>query len=209
MRRVLDLDSSCVDVGANEGAFLQDMLKIAPDGKHNAFEPLPKLSEKLRAEFPEVEVYELALGATNGTAKFCWFVDDPAWSGLQRDRYERNHPDAKPQEEWIEVTVARLDDVLPEELPIRFMKIDANGGEADIFRGAMRTLRTWRPFIAFEHGESATYYGETSSGVYDLLSEAGFHISPLDRWLTGAMPLTREEFLYDCEHTHFFWLAHP
>jgi hypothetical protein len=69
------------------------------------------------------------------------------------------------------VKVGRLDDVLPEDFPVSFIKVDANGGEADVFRGATRTLQTWRPFIAFEHGESATYYGESSAGVYDLLTD--------------------------------------
>lgn len=209
MRRVLSPDSNCVDIGANEGAFLKDMLEVAPLGQHHAFEPLPDLAEKLHVGFPEVEVHELALAATNGTKKFCWFVDDPAWSGLQRDRYERNSPDAKPREEWIEVNVACLDDVLPEDLPVAFIKLDANGGEADIFRGAHRTLRRWRPFIAFEHGESATYYGEEKGGVYQLLDEAGLNVSSLDRWLQGEAPFSPEEFHYHCDHTHFFWLAHP
>jgi hypothetical protein len=155
-------------------------------------------------------VHELALGKVDGTAKYCWFVDEPAWSGLQRDRWERNHADGlPPREEWIEVAVARLDDVLPADLPVRFIKIDANGGEVDIFRGAVRTLRRWRPFIAFEHGESAIYYGETKGGVYDLLKEVGLQVSSLDRWLSRMKPLSRAEFLYDCEHTHFFWLAYP
>lgn len=209
MRRVLGPGSNCVDVGANEGAFVRDMLELAPQGRHHAFEPLPPLAAKLRVDFPTVTVHELALGAVIGTAKFCWFVDDPAWSGLRRDRYERNHPDANPREEWIEVKVAPLDEVLPADLPISFIKIDANGGEVDVLRGAMRTLQTRRPMVAFEHGESATYYGETSSGLYDLLNDAGYRISPLDRWLAGGGPLSRDDFLYDCEHTHFFWLAHP
>lgn len=210
MRRVLNGDSNCVDVGANEGAFLEEMIEFAPHGSHHAFEPLPALAAKLRTNYPATSVHELALGAVNDRRKFCWFVDEPAWSGLQRDRWERAHADdPPPQEEWIDVTVARLDDVLPEDLPIRFIKIDANGGEADVFRGATRTLRKWHPFIAFEHGESAIYYGERKGGVYGLLNDAGLHVSSLDRWLAGAEPLSREQFLYDCEHTHFFWLAYP
>jgi FkbM family methyltransferase len=210
MRRVLRADSNGVDIGAHRGAFLGDMIKLAPNGTHHAFEPLPALAAELRANFPTAPIHELALGARNGTTKYCWFVDDPAWSGLKRDRWERNHADEPaPREEWIDIAVARLDDVLPEDLPIRFMKIDANGGEADIFRGAIRTLCTWRPFIAFEHGESASYYGESNEGVYDLLSDIGFRITTLDGWLSGRASLSRDEFLYACQHTDFFWLAHP
>jgi len=34
-------------------------------------------------------------------------------------------------------------------------------------------------------------------------------VSSLDRWLAGEQPYSRDEFLYHCENTHFFWLAHP
>lgn len=208
MRRVLEADSNCVDVGSFEGEFLSDMLEYAPDGSHHAFEPLPQLAADLRARFPTVSVHQLALGADSGKRKFSWCVDEPGWSGLQRDPWARDYP-PRPRQKWIEVTAARLDDVLPEDLPIRFIKIDANGGEMDVFRGAGRTLSTWRPFIAFEHGEAATYYREAVGCVYQPLAEAGLNVSTLERWLAGEDPLSHEEFLHHCEHTDFFWLAHP
>ena len=208
MGRVLDADSNCVDVGAYQGAFLQDMLRLARDGSHHAFEPLPQLAAELRARFPGVAVHELALGSTSGTNRFCWCVDEAGWSGLQRDPWDRDYP-PRPRQKWIDVTVARLDEVLPDSLPIRFIKIDANGGEMDIFRGAMRTLRRWRPFIAFEHGDAATYYGEPVGCVWEPLVEAGLKISSLDRWLAGDEPYSHEEFLSNCAHAEFFWLAHP
>src|SRR5436305_12261531 len=51
MRRVLAADSNCIDVGANEGAFLEDMIKLAPDGRHHAFDALSGLAATLRAHF--------------------------------------------------------------------------------------------------------------------------------------------------------------
>ncbi len=210
MRRVLNADSNCIDVGACEGAFVEEMVRLAPNGQHHAFEPLPTLAANLRVRFPSVSVHEMALAASDGSSRFCWFVDEPGWSGLKRDRWERNHPnEPPPREEWIDVRIGRLDDVLPENFPVQFIKVDANGGEVDVFRGAMRTLRRWRPFVAFEHGEGATYYGEIKGAVYDLLKDAGLNVTSLDRWLVGSEALSREQFFYDCEHRDFFWLAYP
>ena len=47
MTSILRRDSCCIDVGANEGEMLQEMLRLAPQGRHLAFEPLPDYAERL------------------------------------------------------------------------------------------------------------------------------------------------------------------
>src|ERR1700733_11144123 len=46
-------DANCLDVGANQGLFLRDFRRIAPDGHHIAYEPLPNLFADLEQKFPE------------------------------------------------------------------------------------------------------------------------------------------------------------
>src|SRR5579859_1809753 len=41
MKRVLERRSNCVDVGCHLGAILDQILRIAPEGEHYGFEPLP------------------------------------------------------------------------------------------------------------------------------------------------------------------------
>src|SRR5437868_6562966 len=57
----LDEGANCVDVGANVGDVLRDIVRCAPRGKHIAFEPLPDLQAQLCRDFPSVEVHRLAL----------------------------------------------------------------------------------------------------------------------------------------------------
>src|SRR5579885_1102681 len=38
---VLHADSICIDVGAHQGSMLSDMVRVAPLGRHIAYEPLP------------------------------------------------------------------------------------------------------------------------------------------------------------------------
>ena len=52
MARILKADSVCLDVGAHVGSVLTDMLRLAPQGRHWAFEPLPTFAAHLRAAFP-------------------------------------------------------------------------------------------------------------------------------------------------------------
>ena len=61
MRLSLTSDANCVDVGANVGDVLAEMVQIAPLGHHVAFEPLPELASVLTRRFPDVEVRNAAV----------------------------------------------------------------------------------------------------------------------------------------------------
>ena len=81
-----------------------------------------------------------------------------------------------------------------------------------VFRGAIRTLRESRPWIAFEHGLGASdYYGYGAKEAHEILAgECGLEISLLAGWLKGKPALTRSEFIEDYENgRNFFYLAHP
>ena len=41
MRRVIQHNSNCIDIGCHKGEILDVMLELAPEGKHTAFEPIP------------------------------------------------------------------------------------------------------------------------------------------------------------------------
>lgn len=50
----------------------------------------------------------------------------------------------------LQASVRRLDDCLPANFPVAFVKIDVEGAEAAVLRGMSRTLRAWRPVVVFE-----------------------------------------------------------
>src|ERR1700735_3596807 len=51
MTEVLTSTSNCVDAGAHTGKLLEHMVRLAPDGYHHAFEPLPECAAVLRERF--------------------------------------------------------------------------------------------------------------------------------------------------------------
>ena len=187
LEEVLERDSDCLDVGAHAGSVLGEMVRLAPRGRHVAWEPLPAFASRLRAEFLGVEVREAALGDEDGTRAFAHVVDDPGWSGF----LARPTPSPSPVEK-LSVRVERLDDSLPDGVQPTFVKIDVEGAEEQMLRGAVETLRRHRPVLAFEHGRgSADVYGTTPGAVHDLLcGELGYEISGLD----GDGPYSRERF---------------
>ena len=179
-------DAHCVDVGAHEGDVLADLLRAAPAGRHLAYEPLPELAAGLRRAFPGVDVRERALADAAGEREFVRAVGNPGWSGFR----ERPTPGAE-RFERLRVTTERLDDALPEGFRPAFVKVDVEGAELEVLRGALETLRTFRPVVLFEHGRgSADHYGTTPGDIHDLLAgDAGLRIFDLD----GRGPYTRAD----------------
>jgi FkbM family methyltransferase len=175
------------------------MVSLAPQGRHFAFEPLPEFTQVLRHDFPGVEVVEAAAAEAEGTDSFRYVRSDPGWSSLARLPYNPMDEEVS----LITVKTVRLDDALPSDLPIHFIKVDVNGAEIRFFEGAVRTLSTWRPVVAFELG-----WGPEE--VHAILARAGLAVSLLDRWLSNQPALTRDEFLDESLGKHnWFFVAYP
>jgi FkbM family methyltransferase len=184
---VLAPDACCIDVGAHRGAILAELVRLAPLGRHLAYEPLPELAALLAAGFPGAEVRNAALSDRAGEREFVRVVDDPGWSGFR----ERPAPAGGPVER-LTVRTERLDDALPAGFVPALVKIDVEGAELEVLDGAMATLATHRPVVVFEHGAgSADHYGTRPEDVHARLSGgAGLRIFDLD----GDGPYTAERF---------------
>lgn len=208
MARVLTKTSNCVDVGAADGTILTEMLRFAPDGHHYAFEPIPEKAERLRANFPTVRVVPAALSDAAGESTFHYVVSNPGYSGLRRRRYDR--PDE--HVEIITVRMAALDDILPRGLKVHFVKVDVEGAELQVFKGAVETIERHRPYIVFEHGlGAADCYGTTAEDVYAVLADrCGLRVSLMSGWLSGREALRRDEFIRQFTgRKNFYFLGHP
>lgn len=186
MAYILNDDSHCIDIGANHGTMLKQMLALAPSGRHLAFEPIPQLADLLRHDFPQASVHSLALSDSNGTARFSCVVGDEAYSGLS-DRHFAGANNVV----HFDVPTARLDDVIPDDFACSFIKIDVEGAEYLVLSGAQATLKRHKPTIWFEHGaDSAGYFNSTSPQIWDLLNGFDYRIFDSD----GRGPIQRNEF---------------
>jgi FkbM family methyltransferase len=183
MAAVLRRDSCCIDVGAHQGTVIADMLRIAPQGRHLAFEPLEDHAARLAAEFPTVEVRNVALGDRNGQAQFMRRAE-PALSSLE------TVPEGENLESWrgpihdgarrVTLSVRRLDDELPAGFMPALVKIDVEGVEHAVLDGARRTLAEHRPVVAIEHSIGATHHGYEAAGIHDVLTSRGLRIYDAD-----------------------------
>ncbi len=197
----LPAGSSCIDVGANVGSVLDDIVQAFPDGPHLAFEPLPELASALQQRFPDVDVRNVALSDHGGSAIFTRVVDAPGHSFLGNAA-----PEDTPVERF-EVPVVALDDALPHGFVPAFIKIDVEGAEEQVFRGMLGTLRAHRPLVVFEHGDHAARFGTTSATIHQLLcDDVGLRLFDID----GRGPFSRDAFTARvAEGDMWTWVARP
>ena len=196
----LGRDATYVDVGTNRGQVLREAVRIAPQGAHIAFEPIPALAAEVRREFPGVDCRSLALGARREVAQFCHFRKLDGWSGLRRSREisdERGDP------EFIDVQVSTLDEELAQLAPA-VLKIDVEGAELAVLEGGRALLARVHPLVIFEHVASAAeiYDGEVAA-PWDLLTELGYEVFSV----TGDGPVERARFAANTAIVN--WLAVP
>ena len=209
MERTIKPGYNCIDIGCHKGEVLERMVKLSPTGFHYAYEPIHVFSQRLRSRFNgNVSILPFALSGSNGTAEFQFVKNAPAYSGLKKRKYEIKNPDI----ESITVEKKRLDDLIPETTAIHFIKLDVEGGEFDVFRGAFRILKQQKPIVVFESGLGASeFYGTPPEEMFSfLVKELGFKISLLKDYLERKPSLQENKFVDVFRSTsEYYFVAHP
>jgi len=194
MRRVLNKSSNCIDIGCHKGEILDEILQYAPSGKHYAFEPLPHLYKFLQDKYhgKNITLFPVALFNTKGVTSFKYVVNAPAYSGIKERKYDFPNPEIS---ELI-VNTNLLDNLIPEDEQIDFIKVDVEGAEFPVLQGGIKTICRCKPVIIFEFGlGAADHYGVKPETVYDFItSDCGLVISTLKGFLKENEKLSKENF---------------
>jgi FkbM family methyltransferase len=187
---MLRLDSNCLDVGCHLGSVLSLMLRLAPKGRHFAFEPIPQKAALLRAKFPEVEIKAMCLGDASGVVTFHQNLTRSGYSGLM----DGGEPGDRIK--TIEVPCDRLDHVLPPDYRVDFIKMDVEGAELRVFTGAVGTLRRWRPIVLFECTlDGLSNFGLAAEQVLrQVTSVDTYSVFLIKDYLAGGQPLAVQAF---------------
>jgi FkbM family methyltransferase len=172
--------SCCIDVGANVGAHTLLLAKlVAPHGRVYAFEPGPPIHARLERnvqlnpEIASVIVVE-RLGLSDRPGVLC----------LNEESHNRGNAHLL-DEDGVRVDVVTLDSYFaqrPVRSPISFIKIDVEGMELEVLRGARELLVRHRPAVYFETmpGSRARYMRMHGEDPFELLahffSELGYSL---------------------------------
>ena len=208
MEQTIRPNSNCIDIGCFKGEVLERMVKLAPGGTHYAFEPIPSYFENLKKRFNgKVKIFPFALSESSGTANFKFVKNAPAYSGLKNRKYNLKNPDI----EDIRVEIKKLDELIPDNFPIHFIKIDVEGGEFDVLRGAKKIILRNKPVIVFECGIGASdFYGTKPEDLFFYINgELNFKISLLKDFIENKPELKKDQFLdiYKTK-TEYYFVAH-
>ena len=110
-----------------------------------------------------------ALGEKSGTARFSLGERNSCNSLVERPGY--NYPD------HIEVPVVTLDDYVREnDLEIGLIKVDIEGGEQLLLRGAVETIRTQHPILLISIYHSANDFFEIKPMIEKMCGKYTFRI---------------------------------
>lgn len=193
LKKSIKKDSNCIDIGSHKGEILDLMLKYAPEGKHYAFEPIPFYFTELEKKYrKKATILPYGLSNESGESTFQFVKNAPAYSGIKRRRYDI----ANPIIEEINIELKTLDEIIPSDERIHIMKIDVEGGEFNVLKGAVNLLKSNKPIIIFEYGQGASeYYGTKSIDLFNFItSEIGLRIYTLQSFLKNQKPITQQEF---------------
>jgi FkbM family methyltransferase len=173
--------STVIDVGANRGDFIRAVRFVDPRARVVAFEPIPALHERLRAEFEAhgCEILPYALDAETGRREFFLTAADDLSSLLpptaELTRSLREGAEAT-RSTSIPIEARRLDDVLDLSQypgPV-LLKLDVQGGELRALQGARRALEHVA-CVKLEHHFDRFYEGQSElADLVLLMHQHGF-----------------------------------
>jgi FkbM family methyltransferase len=203
-------DTNCIDVGCHRGEIMDLMMAAAPQGKHYGFEPIPELYCFLKKKYKGTTntISETALSDKNGIIHFNYVISNPSYSGIKKRQYDRNNE----KDTLIDVHTERLDNILNENYEVGLMKIDVEGAELLVLKGAEKTISRCKPVIIFEFGLGASdIYGANPKLLWKFFDSIGYKMGLLDQWLKDqiALSLAELEEEYYQKNNHYFiaWSA--
>ncbi|MDQ2865451.1 MAG: FkbM family methyltransferase [Candidatus Eremiobacteraeota bacterium] len=171
-----------IDVGANIGDWTYDLQRqiARSDAQFAAYEPSRSAFAQLRDRFDgdgRVVVLDMALGDHPGTMRF--FEERNAGKGSS---FVPGFMHTAGDDRTVSVTTldAEIDRLgWPR---VDFVKIDAEGYDFRVIRGAYNSLKSHRiAFVQFEYNRSWQLAGDTLFGAFSFLKEAGYETYLLKR----------------------------
>lgn len=144
------------DVGANIGTFTTWMARLFPNGKIYCFEPQRLVFQMLCGNMAVNNIencytYNIGLGAENTriniTEPDYYAPEDFGTFSLVEDRFRNKSRYSS----WVEILTLDTFVDLYEVDRVDYIKIDVEGMDIDVLRGATATLKKFSPCIFIEH----------------------------------------------------------
>ncbi len=187
MERFVRPGSSVLDIGANIGAYAIPLSQGFPDIQVHAFEPNPFAAARLHKNIAlnrasRIVVHEVGVGSSRGKLTLHAFPYKDV--GISSFIQPTNSVEAARR---IEVEVTTLDDMLARIAgPISLVKMDIQGFELEVLRGARRLLASQRPAVLLEHQDgnfgNAVAAADAKHALCELFRECHYDVFYITRY---------------------------
>ena len=159
-----------IDVGAHRGLYVHHLRPFAQ--QIIAFEPNPVLAHELSRYYPQVRVEAVALSDSDSIATLRMPTDLLSWATIATSNTLAL---ADPEDGYtsFQVSTARLDTY--DLSDVCFIKVDVEGHEEAVIRGATLTIERCKPYLLIECEERHNH-GGLSRIVGRLSRHRGYYL---------------------------------
>ena len=174
VEKLFDKQSIVFDIGSNIGTYLYAFEKITPPANIYGFEPNQKLFLKLKKMFRKVNLSNIAFSDVSESADLkIPIINNKIYEA--RGTLNLNFREID-EDDFILVTIKkeRLDNYVVQHKiqKIDFIKIDVEGHEFNILKGAVETLRKFKPTLLIEIEQR--HHQFPISQIDDFLFDLGY-----------------------------------
>lgn len=183
LKKIIKRGDICIDVGANQGEYTLWMAKLSSDnGLVIAFEPLTKMYLQLKENITyNPKFYNKIITIQKGLSDKV--SEMPIYAVNASDSFSDNEgmPSifySDTRNTFIENIVLSTLDIELKKLNIKkinFIKIDVEGAELFVLKGAIETLKKDKPNLMIEFNEQTfNAAGYSSNEIFNLLEPLGY-----------------------------------
>ena len=160
------------DIGANKGSFIYWLSSWVRHGRVVAFEPQPELAHALTDVCKAIQLHNVKVEAK---AVYSHSGDRDLYLPIGHQPGASLHRKAVEAEGFatLSVPMVSLDDYFAENDKVTLLKIDVEGAELEVLKGAARILRQHAPLLVFEC-ENRHLGPRNVQDIFSYLGEFGY-----------------------------------
>lgn len=174
----LNRDFVVLDIGANIGYLSLNFARACSEGFVFSFEPDSQNFKDLQTniklnDFENIKIFKKALGEKSGDAVlFKMYPNNPG-----ANRILSTSPEQSCQHENVEVAALDEIDELKSTNRIDLIKIDVEGYEMFVLKGARELIEKWRPLLFVELAEvNLRQQGYSALSLIDFIEELDYEV---------------------------------
>ena len=209
VKKALTNGGTCIDVGANKGSYLYSMARWSKAAPVYAFEPQRALADYLRlacqnSGLAHVRIENLALSDVEGELDL-YVPGDATSPGASLESSIADKTSCRKETVNVTTLDAYADAII--KSPVRVIKIDVEGHELAVIKGALRLIQRDKPLLIIECEGRHLPVGQSVSTFVALIMSLGYTASLA---LPGKGELPAAQFVHDLHQKQVgerFWDA--